>query len=141
MVRDPGQLLFRVHAIAFQPSRDGEQVQSYKVSKRFDQDISAVCGAYRLQLDGGNVARIDIAYGGMAEIPKRARHCEDALTGQAWTSDTIDTGMTALDGDFAPISDMRASDAYRSSVCRNLLKRFYLETTASHVDRVYTYGR
>ena len=111
------------------------------MSKRFDQDISAVCGAFRLRLDGAIVAGIDVAYGGMAEVPKRARHCEASLRGQAWSADAVDLGMSALDQDFAPISDMRASDTYRSSVCRNLLKRFYIETTADHVDRVYTYGR
>ncbi len=118
-----------------------EQVRSYKVSKRFDQDISAVCGAYRLRLKGGRVDEIRVAYGGMAATPKRALHCERALAGQDWTEATIRSALAALDEDFAPISDMRASGNYRRQVCRNLLLRFYLESCGREIRRVYDYGR
>lgn len=120
---------------------DGERVQSYKVSKRFDQDISAVCGAYRLQLDDGKVAKINVAYGGMAAVPARAKLCEQSLLGQDWNEECIDQAMLSLDEDFSPISDMRSSAEYRRQVCKNLLKRFYLETSASAITRVYSYGR
>ena len=120
---------------------DGAHVESYKVSKRFDQDISAVCGAYRLVLDGGNVADIKIAYGGMAAIPKRAEQCEKALQGNAWSEALLDEAVIALDRDFTPLSDMRSSAAYRRSICRNLLQRFYLDTTDAGDERLYSYGR
>lgn len=120
---------------------EGNLVQSYKVAKRFDQDISAVCGAYRVRLDDGKVAEARIAYGGMAEIPARAMKCEQSLLGSEWKEESIERAMRALDEDFSPISDMRSSAAYRRQVCGNLLKRFYLETIGSPAVRVYSYGR
>ena len=119
----------------------GATLRAYKVSKRFDQDISAVCGAFGLVLDGDRVASIRIAYGGMDEIPRRAVRAEAALLGAAWDEGAIESAMAALDSDFEPISDMRASADYRRLVCRNLLKRFYLEQTGVAPDRVYGYGR
>ncbi|MDH5344478.1 MAG: xanthine dehydrogenase small subunit [Gammaproteobacteria bacterium] len=135
---EPGEFIERV--LVPLPRRN-EQVRSYKVSKRFDQDISAVCGAYRLQLENGKVAEIAIAYGGMAEIPKRAEACETAIAGRAWSAETIEAGMAALDTDYVPIGDMRASASYRAAVCRNLLRRFFLETTGAASETVYGYGR
>lgn len=120
---------------------DGEYIHSYKVSKRFDQDISAVCSAYRLRLDGNNIREVRIAYGGMAEVPARASRCEQALLGNEWNADTVDRAMLALDQDFTPISDMRSSAGYRQQVCKNLLKRFYLESGADPSPRVYSFGR
>jgi xanthine dehydrogenase small subunit len=120
---------------------DGAQVECYKVSKRFDQDISAVCGAYRLVLNGGKVADIKIAYGGMAAIPKRAEQCEKTLRGNTWSEALIDDAMNALDKDFTPLSDMRSTAAYRQRICRNLLQRFYLDTTGAADERLYSYGR
>jgi xanthine dehydrogenase small subunit len=120
---------------------DGAQVESYKISKRFDQDISAVCGAYRLVLDGDNVADIRIAYGGMAAIPKRAEHCEQALIGKTWSEALVGEAIKELERDFSPISDMRSSAAYRRTICGNLLYRFYLDTTDAAEERLYSYGR
>ena len=116
-------------------------VASYKWSKRFDQDISAVCTAYRLRLEGDVVASIRVACGGLATTVKRAEHCEATLTGQPWNDDTIAKGMAALGEDFTPISDMRASADYRLVACQNLLKRFYLETRHEAPQSVYSYGR
>lgn len=99
----------------------------YKVSKRFDQDISAVCAAFAVTVEAGLVSAIRIAYGGMAAVPKRATATEAALLGQIWTEETVQRAMTALEDDFAPLSDMRASAAYRLLVGRNLLLKFYLE--------------
>jgi xanthine dehydrogenase small subunit len=120
---------------------DGECVASYKISKRFDQDISAVCGAYRLVLDGGNVADIKVAYGGMAAIPKRATHCESSLLGQSWNEAEVATAMKALGEDFTPLSDMRSTANYRQRTCANLLYRFFLESTEAGEERLYSYGR
>jgi xanthine dehydrogenase small subunit len=102
----------------------------YKVSKRFDQDISAVCAAFALRLEGGRVVSMRIAYGGMAAIPRRATTAEDALTGKSWTVDTIRAAMAEVDAAFTPLSDMRASADYRTLVARNLLLKFYLEHPA-----------
>jgi xanthine dehydrogenase small subunit len=134
----PGEFLERIRIPL---PGDGEHVHSYKVSKRFDQDISAVCAAYRLRLDRGKVASISVAYGGMAAIPARASQCEQALLGQEWNEDSIDKAMQALDKDFAPISDMRSSSDYRRQVSKNLLQRFFLDTGDSAIPRVYSYGR
>jgi len=120
---------------------DGAQIESYKVSKRFDQDISAVCGAYQLVLDGGNVADIKIAYGGMAAIPKRAEQCEKSLQGNSWSEAILDEAMNALGKDFTPLSDMRSTAGYRQHICRNLLRRFYIDTTDAADERLYSYGR
>ena len=116
-------------------------VRSYKWSKRFDQDISAVCTAYRLQLQDGKVASLRIACGGMAAVIKRAQYCEAAITGQPWTQQTIDQGIAALQRDFTPISDMRSSAEARATVCGNLLQRFFLEVSGAETESVYTYGR
>ncbi|MGB5738887.1 MAG: xanthine dehydrogenase small subunit [Woeseia sp.] len=123
----------------------GELLFSYKVSKRFDQDISAVCAAYRLRIEKDMISDARAAYGGLAAIPKRASACEAALTGSAFTEDTfIDAGF-ALEADFQPISDMRASDEYRRRIMMNLLQRLWHDAVAvRHVqqpERVYDYGR
>lgn len=111
------------------PARLAEcQFRAYKISKRFDQDISAVCGAFAIELAGERVRDIRIGYGGMAATPKRASHCEAALKGRSWDESAVRAAVPALDQDFAPITDMRASREYRRLVARNLLLKFYLET-------------
>ena len=100
---------------------------SYKVSKRHEQDISAVCGAFSMQVKDSTISKARVCFGGMAETPKRATACEQALEGKVWSQETIDEAMVAMASDFTPITDMRASAAYRMQVAQNLLKRFYLE--------------
>jgi xanthine dehydrogenase small subunit len=102
-------------------------VASYKVSKRFDQDISAVCAAFAVQVEGGRVGAARIAFGGMAAIPTRAQAAEDALIGAEWTQGSIETAAAALARDFQPLSDLRASSAYRLQCAGNLLRRFHFE--------------
>jgi xanthine dehydrogenase small subunit len=133
-----GEFLERVSVPLPKP---GTHLRSYKVSKRFDQDISAVCGAYRLELDGTRITDVRIAYGGLAAIPKRATQCEQALAGRGWNEASVVSAMTALDADFTPISDMRSSAAYRRRVCRNLLYRFHLDLSGAADTAVYEYGR
>jgi len=106
----------------------GHQVRAYKISKRFDCDISALCAAFSIVLDGDMVKQVRLAYGGMAGIVKRAAGAEAALTGQPWSQASVDKAKAALAGDFKPLSDMRASAAYRMQVAQNLLQRFWLET-------------
>ena len=135
---NPGEFIERIRIPL---PGDGVSLYSYKLSKRFDQDISAVCTAYRLQLDDDRVKSIRIACGGLAATIKRALRCEEALTGQPWNEDTIARGMAAFAEDFQPISDMRASAGYRMRGGQNLLRRLYLETRGELTDSVYTYGR
>ncbi|MFV2031446.1 MAG: xanthine dehydrogenase small subunit [Gammaproteobacteria bacterium] len=111
------------------PKRDtAMKVRCYKLCKRFDQDISAVCAAFALQLHGDQVASIDIVFGGMAAIPKRAAQAEAVLSRNAWNEESVRQAMQALAKDFSPLTDMRASAAYRQQSAANLLYRFYLET-------------
>jgi xanthine dehydrogenase small subunit len=104
-------------------------VRSYKISKRFDQDISAVCGGYRIEVEDGVVRSARVAYGGVAAIPKRARGCERALAGKPWSEETVRAAMAELDHDYTPLTDMRASASYRRAVTRNLLYRLWVETS------------
>ncbi len=111
------------------PKREAAlQVRCYKLCKRFDQDISAVCAAFTLRLDGDTVAAISIVFGGMAAIPKRAVQAEAVLSGNNWNEASVMQAMKVLAQDFSPLSDMRASAAYRQQAAANLLHRFYLET-------------
>lgn len=104
---------------------DGQIFRSYKISKRYDQDISAVIGAFRLTLDRGVVTAARIAFGGMAAIPKQAANCEAALTGKVWSEDTVRLAAAAIGEDFSPISDHRASADYRLRVAANLFVRLF----------------
>jgi xanthine dehydrogenase small subunit len=116
-------------------------LRSHKLSKRFDQDISAVCSAYRLELDAGKVAAFAMACGGLAATIKRASKCEAALLGAEWNETSIARAMDALAEDFSPISDMRASSGYRLRAAQNMLRRFYLESIGELEQTVYDYGR
>ena len=113
----------------------------YKISKRFDDDISAVCLAIQMTVKGGVVQQVSIGAGGVAATPVRARKTEASLLGQAWTADTVMAAQAALRAEFQPISDMRASAAYRHTVLGNLLQRFWLEsqgTTAINLESLST---
>jgi xanthine dehydrogenase small subunit len=118
-----------------------EIVMSQKWSKRFDEDISAVCTAYRLQLDGDMVTGFRMACGGLAPIVKRATHCEAVLNGASWQEDSIERAAAALAQDFSPITDVRASADIRLRVTQNLLRRFFRTTRGEVRETVYTYGR
>ncbi len=122
----PGEILARVEVPT--PPHDA-RVGAYKVSKRRELDISAVCAGLLVRIDpAGTVTEARLAYGGMAATPRRAAAAEAALVGQPWTETAIRSAMEALDGDFTPISDHRGSDWYRGTVARNLLLGFYTET-------------
>jgi xanthine dehydrogenase small subunit len=100
----------------------------YKISKRFDDDISAVCLALSLELQDGKVAKISIGAGGVAATPVRAKQTEAAVLGKPWTEATVQLAVAAMRAEFQPISDMRASAAYRRQVLGGLLARFWLES-------------
>ncbi|MES2608747.1 MAG: xanthine dehydrogenase small subunit [Pseudomonadota bacterium] len=105
-----------------------EALRAYKISKRFDDDISAVCLVVNLDIEAGVVRRASIGAGGVAATPARARQTEAALTGQPWSAETVQRAADALQAEFSPISDMRASGAYRRTVLASLLQRFWLES-------------
>jgi len=122
--RAPGEF---VSAIKIPLGAEHGELKAFKISKRFDQDISALLGAFRINVVGGKVERARIAYGGMAGTPKRATHCEAALSGKAWTTETIKAAQAALAKDFTPMSDLRAGANYRMQVAQNLLMKVFLE--------------
>jgi xanthine dehydrogenase small subunit len=120
--RRPGEF---VEAISI--PRQEDRLRCYKLSKRFDQDISAVCGCFVVRVADGRVAEARIAFGGMSGIPKRAAHVEAALVGQPWTEDSVRAAAGAWADDFTPLTDMRASSGYRLAAARNMLMRYLIE--------------
>ncbi len=123
----PGEF---VEAITVPLPGAGELLQVDKLSKRYDCDISGLSAGLWLRLQGGVVADARFAFGGLAGIVKRAAGAEAAVRGQAWTSTTVQAAMAALDQDFSPMSDQRASASYRQRAARNLLQRLWLATRA-----------
>ncbi len=121
----PGEF---VEAVRIPAPKAGQQFRTYKLAKRYDQDISAVCAAFSLELENGIVRNAHIAYGGMAATSRRAPQAEAALNGQPWNETTLRAGMEALARDYTPLTDMRASANYRMRTAQNLLRRFWMET-------------
>jgi xanthine dehydrogenase small subunit len=123
--RRPGEF---VEAVTVPRPAAGSIFKVFKLSKRFDQDISAVCGAFALTVAEGVVASARIAFGGMAATPRRAPGCEAALVGRPWAAETVELAAGALAEDFQPIDDMRASAAYRRLASQNLLRKVFAES-------------
>ena len=107
--------------------RQTDRLKCYKITKRFDQDISAVCGCFSITVADGKVVDARIAFGGMAGTPHRATSVEAALNDKPWTRETVKVAMQAFDADFTPMSDMRASADYRMTTAKNLLLRYFME--------------
>ena len=118
--RAPGEFVEAV-SLPVQPDR----LRCYKISKRFDQDISALCGCFNVTVEDGVVAGARIAFGGMAGIPKRAASVEAALLGMPWTLDSVSAALPRFAEDFTPLSDMRASADYRLRTAQGLLTRYF----------------
>ncbi len=114
-----------IEAVRVPKLGDGQIFRTYKISKRYDQDISSVIGAFRLTLADGVVTAARIAFGGMAAIPKRAVTCEAALTGTVWSEDAVRQAAAVIGEDFSPIDDHRASAGYRLRVAANLFVRLF----------------
>ncbi|TAJ71915.1 MAG: xanthine dehydrogenase small subunit [Phenylobacterium sp.] len=123
--RRPGEF---VEAVIVPKIAAGRIFKIAKLSKRFDQDISAACLGLSIGVEAGRVTDARIAFGGMAATPKRATACEGALSGQPWTRETVEAAVAALAQDFTPIADMRASAAYRLEAAQNMIRRAYLES-------------
>ena len=117
-----------VEALRIPLPNAARRFRTYKLAKRFDQDISAVCAAFCITLSGDTIREARIAFGGMAATPQRAGAAEAALDGQLWNEETLLRAMAALGQDYTPLSDMRASGSYRLKTAQNLLRRFWLET-------------
>ncbi|HEX4695215.1 xanthine dehydrogenase small subunit [Sphingomonas sp.] len=126
--RQPGEFVERVRIP--RPAPD-TLIRIVKLSKRFDSDISALCGAFALRLEGGRIASARVAFGGMAGIPARAPGCEAALTGATWSEETAEAVAQALAHDYAPLNDLRGSAEYRIAAAGNLLRRLWLESEES----------
>jgi len=124
--RQPGEF---VESVTVPVLPADELLACYKISKRKDEDISALCGAFRVKIVGGLVESAIVAFGGMAATPKRAAAIESALVGQPWTIATIEAAIPAFATDYQPLTDMRASAEYRLLAAQNLLRRFFFETT------------
>ncbi|MBI2254833.1 MAG: xanthine dehydrogenase small subunit [Proteobacteria bacterium] len=131
-----------VEAVHVPKPQAGWSFRAYKISKRFDQDISALLGAFHVKIENGVVVDLRIAFGGMAAVPKRALRTEAALRGKPWSEASIAAAIPMLVEDYQPITDMRASAAYRAKVAGNLLRKCYLETSdAEDTTRVTFAGR
>jgi xanthine dehydrogenase small subunit len=130
--RQPGEFVERIDV----PLAPADLLfRCYKISKRFDQDISAALGAFAVTLDAaGQVISARICFGGMAATPKRATATEAALIGKAWTQETVQMAAQQLATDYTPLTDMRASATYRLKVAGNLLQKFWLETSAPETE-------
>ncbi|CDX61447.1 Xanthine dehydrogenase XdhA [Mesorhizobium plurifarium] len=127
--RQPGEF---VETVRVPVPAKGTKFAVYKVTKRRDEDITATLGAFYLTLaKDGTVADIRIAYGGMAATPKRATAVEKALAGKVWNEATVEAAMAEYAKDFTPLTDMRATAEYRALAAKNLLLRFYIETTGT----------
>ena len=125
-----------IHSIRI-PINKNNTFKAYKVSKRFDDDISSVCAAFNLEIKKNKVQNIRIAYGGMAAIPKRAVYCEKILLNSLVSDEVVGKAKQALEKDFQPISDMRASRVYRMEVAKNLLEKFCAEIKQKKLIGVY----
>ncbi|MFT2214164.1 xanthine dehydrogenase small subunit [Rhizobium giardinii] len=132
--RQPGEF---VEAVRIPFLNENACYAVYKITKRLDEDISAVCGAFHVTFDDdGKVAHTVIAYGGMAGTPKRAENAEAVLKGAEWNDATIEAAMDELASDYTPLTDWRASADYRLLVAKNLLRRFYLEAEGAEPVRL-----
>jgi xanthine dehydrogenase small subunit len=122
---EPGEFIAAIEV----PPPTFTKVRAYKLSKRFDSDISGLACALAITLDAGDTVRdARFAFGGMAAVVRRAAQAEAAVRGQVWSEATADAAAAALAHDFTPITDLRASAAYRRTAAANLLRRFWLET-------------
>jgi xanthine dehydrogenase small subunit len=131
--RQPGEF---VEAISI--TKQPDTLRCDTLSKRFDQDISAVCGCLSIIREGEFITAARLAYGGMAGTPKRATAAEAVLIGQPFTETSMRAAMAAMTKDFQPLTDMRASAAYRLQTAQNMLLRYLheMQGVATNVQEV-----
>ncbi len=134
----PGEFIVGVRV---PPPKPGTLFASYKLGKRFDQDISAVCAGFAVHIEDRRIVAAHLAFGGMAAIPTRASGAEAALVGRPWSEATFEGAVKLLDTDFRPLTDMRATSAYRLQAAGNLLRRFHLQySTPERQLRIATHA-
>jgi len=125
-----------VEAIHIPPQAQGTHHAAYKISKRRDEDISAVAAGFAVTVENGTITGARLAFGGMAATPRRAAHAEAALTDQPFGPDAFEAAARALTRDFQPLTDWRASADYRMLAAQNLLRRFWLEQDGAEPVRL-----
>lgn len=136
-VQQPGEFIEKV---LVPRTQENQEFRSYKISKRLDDDISAVLGCFNLKIENNVITEARVAFGGMAAIPMRAKQCEQVLQGGNWNKQTISLAKAALLEDFQPISDFRASKEYRLLTAANMLTRLFVELESPAVEtRVTAY--
>ncbi|MDB5657487.1 MAG: xdhA [Cypionkella sp.] len=118
--RHPGEFVAGITIPSTAPN-----LRCYKLTKRFDQDISAVLGCFNITTESGQITAARIAFGGMAGIPKRATHVENAILNKPFTFETLQAALPRFTQDFQPLTDMRASATYRLTTAQNLLIRYF----------------
>jgi len=126
--RRPGEF---VESVFVPRPRADQIVRIVKLSKRFDSDISAVCGAVCLTLEKGHITEARMAFGGMAGVPKRAQAAEAVLVGSVWSQSACEEAARALAEDFSPLTDVRGSAEYRLAAAGNILRRLWFEANGS----------
>ena len=127
--RQPGEFVAGITIPACAPD-----MRCYKLTKRFDQDISAVLGCFNITLEANQITQARIAFGGMAGIPKRATHVENAILNKPFTLETLDSALPDFAKDFQPLTDMRASSAYRLTTAQNLLIRYFHDLNGTRTN-------
>ena len=137
--RQPGEFVAGLLVPKLKP---GEIFRAFKISKRFDQDISAVMGAFKFSIENGVIREARVAFGGMAGTPKRARAVEARLVGaEPAKAPTWSPAIEAMTEDYAPLSDMRASAHYRMESARALLAKALVEAAGAPSARTRVIGR
>jgi xanthine dehydrogenase small subunit len=131
--RAPGEVVAAIRVPARTP---GLVLRAYKISKRYDQDISAVFACFAIGIDRGRVVSARIGCGGVAPVPARARATEACLAGQLWRRDVVEAAAATLSAEFTPIDDLRASAVYRREVLGNLLRRMWHEQANDAPSRI-----
>jgi len=124
-----------IHSIRI-PLYKNNIFKAYKISKRFDDDISSLCASFNLEIKNNKIKNAFIAFGGMAEIPKRAKKCEKILKNKNLSIDNFLNAVNNLEKDFSPINDMRATKNYRMEVAKNLLIKCFYEIKTNKLLRV-----
>ena len=130
-----------IKSVYIPKSAPNKVLKVYKISKRIDDDISAVLAAFNIELKDNIITSVRIAFGGMAGIPMRAKQCEAALLNKTFDGESVTAAQAALALDFTPMSDVRASDKYRLKVAQNLIQKCYLELQSKQIEtRVVNYA-
>jgi len=119
------------------PINKNKIFKAYKISKRFDDDISSVCGSFSFLIKKNKIIKVAIAYGGMSEIPKRALTIEKKLINSEFSENTFSKAVNLINKDFSPLDDMRASKNYRITVAKNLLLKAFYEIKNNHIIRIH----